>query len=106
MNTISIAIDDVPEGSVLVQAQLDPEGRVLLAAGTALSAGLLDSLRRRGVLQVTLAAPAESAPGVDPEVLKERTRLRLQHLFRHTLKQAELNPLLLIVPTYRQGGAP
>ena len=30
--------------------------------------------------------------------------LRLQRLFRHTLKAGEVNPLLLIVPQYRQGG--
>ena len=28
--------------------------------------------------------------------------LRLQRLFRHTLKAGEVNPLLLIVPQYRQ----
>ena len=28
--------------------------------------------------------------------------LRLQKLFRHTLKAGELNPLLLLVPQYRQ----
>jgi len=28
--------------------------------------------------------------------------LRLQRLFRHTLKVGEVNPLLLIVPQYRQ----
>ena len=37
-----------------------------------------------------------------PEAQPAPEWLRLQKLFRHTLKAGEVNPLLLIVPQYRQ----
>jgi hypothetical protein len=44
--------------------------------------------------------PPETAAASTAELTPQR--LRLQHLFRHTLKAGEVNPLLLIVPLYRQ----
>ncbi len=40
--------------------------------------------------------------GAEPQPVATPQWLRLQRLFRHTLKAGAVNPLLLIVPQYRQ----
>ena len=46
-------------------------------------------------------APAELDPGVDLQARREQVRLKVEHLFRHSLRNGQLNPLLHPITRYR-----
>jgi hypothetical protein len=102
MASISISIDAAVVGSTLADAVHDAQGHVLLAPGTVVTAGVIASLRRRDVQSVTLLA-SEGSADRDAAILEEQARLRLQVLFRHTVREGLVNPLLHILPRYRTG---
>lgn len=104
MNAASanITIDAVAEGMVLALDLLDG-GAVLLPAGAILSAGSINSLRRRGIeqLQVEVAADAPDQAALQAE--RERQCQRLQHLFRKCAHSGASARLLDRLHSYRMG---
>ena len=52
------------------------------------------------------AAPALQTVAADAPTVASVTHERLARLFRHTLRTGEVNPLLHIVPRYRQEPLP
>lgn len=102
MTSSLCSIDDLPEGGVLADPVHDAQGHVLLAAGTVLTAAAIASLRRREVQSVTLVG-APACPAPDAAALREQTRRRVEVLFRHTLREGLVNPLLHMIPRYRAG---
>ena len=102
MTSTSFSIDALPEGGTLADPVHDAHGHVLLAAGTVLTAATIASLHRRGVPSVTLVS-AQASPALEPAVLREHARLRVEVLFRHTLREGLVNPLLHMLPRYRAG---
>ncbi|MBC8055769.1 MAG: hypothetical protein H7Y61_04260 [Rhizobiales bacterium] len=102
MTSTSFSIDALPEGGTLADPVHDANGHVLLAAGTVLTVATIASLRRRDVQSLTLVT-AQTCPCPDPAALREQTRLRMEVLFRHTLREGLVNPLLHMLPRYRAG---
>lgn len=92
-------LDATLPGSVLAEPVTDAGGAVLLPAGLALTEAHLDSLRRRGIenLCVVLAVdPAELA------LRREKARLRIMHLFRHTAEDPGSQALLHAILAFRE----
>jgi hypothetical protein len=86
-------------GSVLAEPVTDAGGAVLLPAGLTLTEAHLESLRRRGIenLCVMLAVdPAELAQR------REKARLRIMHLFRHTADDPGSQALLHAILAFRE----
>lgn len=102
MNSTSYCIDALPVGAMLAEAVLDTHGHVLLSAGTVLSDDTIASLRRRDVQSLWLVN-APSSFSANAAELKEQSRLRMEVLFRHTLREGLVNPLLHLLPRYRAG---
>jgi len=101
-----MTLDELPETALLAEALCDTQNHVLLAAGTALTATVIASLRRRGIERLNAVLPeaaADAAPPEDPTARRERIERRLQQLFRHTLSSDQINPLLHMLPAYRLG---
>ncbi|BDV01706.1 hypothetical protein TDMWS_17910 [Thermodesulfomicrobium sp. WS] len=73
-----IALDAAEEGMVLAKPVTRDNGMVLVAAGTAVTAALLDRLRRMGIDRIVVEGDEPGAASVDAA-----SRLaRLDHLFR------------------------
>jgi hypothetical protein len=67
-------------GLTISASVTDARGRVLVAAGAALTPSLLAALMRHGVVQVSVDGAEAAVPADAPDV--ERIRRRLEHLFR------------------------
>ncbi len=81
MNHQTLALDQVAAGMRLATDLHDDGGAILLAAGSELSAALLNALSRRGIERV--AVVDESAlVSEDRGARVEIIRARLAHLFR------------------------
>lgn len=100
MQKTMMAIGDVTATAVLAEPVLDAHHQVLLAAGTLLTPGQVDSLRQRGIASVVVVDTREpGAAQVDTEALDAR----LHYLFRHSRRSGQDNPICLMVARYRQG---
>lgn len=74
-----VALAAAPAGARLAQDVCDAAGRVLIAAGTELTASALASLRQRGISQVHIEEPLSAA---EFEARRAAVARRLAHLFR------------------------
>lgn len=73
-----VSLDAAAEGMILAKPVTRDNGMVLVAAGTAVTAALLDRLRRMGIDRIVVEGDEPGAPVVDTAA-----RLtRLDHLFR------------------------
>lgn len=104
-----IALTDAAPGDRLAEPVLDDQGQVLVGAGCELTAGLIQSLARRGVTGLCIARVA--AAGLEVEEVCQATRherasARIAHLFRHTTRQGRVSPLMHSVLQHRLGGPP
>lgn len=83
MTTKHMPLEEAGEGMVLAQDLRDAQDQVLLPQGAALTASILQSLRRRGIELVPVACDenAEQAKR-DEAAERERKLKRLERLFR------------------------
>jgi hypothetical protein len=104
MNAASanIMIDNATEGMVLALDLLDG-GAVLLPAGAILSAGSLNSLRRRGIEQLQVEVAAEPPDMAAIQAERERQCQRLARLFRRSAELGASARLLERLHNYRMG---
>lgn len=117
MNQVTVTLDRCCAGRVLAVSVLDQRGGVVLAAGTTLSIQQVEGLMSQGVRSLVLCASAteteaqhsqtdaEGTP-VPPAPTSEQMWSRLQHLFRHSLRAGEINPLLHLIKRYRERSSP
>lgn len=92
-------LDATLPGTVLAAPVTDANGAVLLPAGLALTEAHLDSLRRRGIESLTVVL------AIDAEELarrREKLRLRIMHLFRHTAEDPGSQALLHAILAFRE----
>lgn len=92
-------LDATQPGCVLAAPVVDGNGSVLLPAGLALTEAHLESLRRRGIEHLTVVL------AVDPAELarrREKARLRIMHLFRHTAEDPGSQALLHAILAFRE----
>jgi hypothetical protein len=75
-----VALDDASAGMVLGAEVRDPQGNVLLAAGSQLTEALMRALQRRGVESVRIEDRSATPQELAAE--RERVRQRLAQLFR------------------------
>lgn len=101
-SSASITIDNATEGMVLAFDLLDG-GAVLLPAGATLSAGSLNSLRRRGIEQLQVEVAEEPADQAAIEAERERRCQRLGRLFRKSAEIGASAKLQERLHTYRTG---
>ncbi len=98
--TLSIA--DVRSGMRLAVAVSDDAGRILVPAAVELTEGLLESLRRRGVVQLHV----ERVEALDPDVLAAR-RAKIEsdvaRLFRKAGDGRETQVLQQTIRLFRLG---
>ncbi len=99
----TIALADAEPGERLAEAVVDDNGNVLVGAGCELTAGMIQSMIRRGVKTLCVARPAV-IDEAECAARYERARARITHLFRHATKQGRLNPLMHSVLAYRLEG--
>ncbi|RZI78651.1 MAG: hypothetical protein EOP38_27540 [Rubrivivax sp.] len=100
LGTRTVFMDEAAADSVLAEAVLDEQGKVLLGVGTVLTTALIESLDRRGVPCVTVeCAGADSA--VDIETRRQQARHAIEALFRHSLRHGQINPLIHLITHYR-----
>lgn len=76
------ALDKVEPGIRLAAAVSDSSGKVLLAEGTELTAGLIASLQKRGLSHVPVAVQTPCSPE-ELSAKKEQIRNRVLWLFRN-----------------------
>ncbi len=73
-----VALDEVEEGMVLAKPVTRDNGMVLVAAGTTVTAALVERLRRMGIERLVVEGEDPGRPAMDAAA-----RLaRLEHLFR------------------------
>lgn len=72
-------------GMVLADALLDTHGNVLLAEGVTLGEATILSLARHGIGAAPIRR-AHSSSEPDPSAIQERLGQRLDHLFRHNIR--------------------
>lgn len=100
MNTpIELPLDEVQPGMVLAAAVVDRNNQVLLPAGLSLAENHIDSLRRRGIAQLSITPPEE--PDAKARQ-REAMRARVMHIFRHTADDPAAQPLLHAVLAFRE----
>jgi len=105
MSKIAVGIDELAGGGVLADPVCGPQGQVLLAAGTALTERIIESLRRLGIRTLMIETPAAAeAPRSAPDAQQVHARVRV--LFRHAIRTGVVNPLMHFIPPYRLGDAP
>lgn len=83
------------EGMVVLRTVSDPHGKVLVKAGTPLTAQDLAILQAAGVKGVDVQVPAEARNSAAPSHINqsespEQTELRLEQRFRHLDKEHPL----------------
>ncbi|MES2784642.1 MAG: hypothetical protein V4684_04205 [Pseudomonadota bacterium] len=109
MRRAMVSLDAVGEQAVLAEPVCDDHGQVLLPAGTHLTEGMVASLRRRGVATLVIVAPdpqPQVAPATDTRPLQAQVDERVQRLFRHTVREGNINPLQYMISRYRLGEFP
>lgn len=94
----ALALDERVVGCRLAQDVRDAAGRVLLAAGTELTAAVVASLRQRGVTGVHVEQALDAAAAA---AQRQSTTRRLDHLFRAAGDDELLNRLHQEVLAYR-----
>ena len=109
MHAFSTTVERIPEGTQLAQPVLDSHGQMLLPAGATLSLGMLRGLEQRGIPTVFVTLPEgsarESTPH-DPAAARAQIEERLQHLFRSSRRDGQINPLFHLILQFRAGGKP
>lgn len=90
----------VAAGMVLADDLLDKQGHVLLPAGTALTAGMLNSIAHHDIHQLSVEADALSAAEQEHE--RRSKLLRLDRLFRQAPYQEPTSILQAYIIKYRQ----
>jgi hypothetical protein len=100
--TVQVDIDAVEPGMVLSATLADAHGGVLLPAGVELTDSMLISLRRRGVMEVTVINNNISEAELAAE--RQRHQERLEHLFRKAHAIGASDALRESILQYRLGG--
>lgn len=95
-----IPIDEAQSGMSLAADVIGAGGGRLLPKGGVLTAGQLDALRRKGILEINV----EVADGQDADHLqreRERAVERLSHLFRRVEDEPLMQQLKVLLIEYR-----
>lgn len=95
-----MAIGDVQPGMCLGVDVMDAKGGRLLAKGTELTQDLLNTLRRKGVtnISVVVTAPVNLA---QLEEARDKVIEQLTHVFRHVDEEPVMHRLKSILIEYR-----
>lgn len=103
-----VALDQLAPGHVLAEPITDAHGKVLIAAGSSVSADALARLIVRGIASsavVTVATAQAALPPAEQEAAlaakREQAKARIDHLFRSFLRRNEIHPLMRLVWRYR-----
>lgn len=102
-----LSLDDASVGMSLAEPVLGSQGEVVLSQGITLTEVLLNALRRRGVMSLSVLAPdaqpsTEARVGVDIKV----HLARLERLFRQDAGQSGAAHLRALVTQYRMETTP
>lgn len=87
-------------GMIVAEPVADEGGRVLLPAGTALTASQVDGLVRRGVTSVAVTVIESAADPGERALRQERIRQQLDRLFRQAGNGQETRTLQATVLAY------
>ena len=94
-----LELDAIAPGTVLASDLLESSGKVLVMAGTALTAEMLEAARREGITRIRVKGEEGSG-----EAEQERCESRLKYLFRNTAGNGPAEELHRLLIVYRQGG--
>lgn len=92
----SLGIGDVHPGAILAESLLDVNGQVEFPKGTAVTAAILDQLRARDVVSLSIVPVEETGESAERAVMG-----RLEHLFRHAGANPASQELKRQLTTYR-----
>ncbi len=90
-----IALEQVQAGMILSDELLDIQGHVLLPRATVLTDAMLASLRRHNIETVPIAKTQFTVAEVDIAPTIEQQRKRIDHLFRNSVADHDVNPASL-----------
>ena len=103
MNDAQLPIEQVEPGAVLAQDLMDDHGILLLPAGAVLTEGMLQRLRKAGVIRLTIRAAAADDSGCPGD---EQLAARIDYLFRGSGDSMPMRELRSLVAAYRLGKRP
>lgn len=93
-----IDINAIAPGTLAAEDITGPDGTVLLVAGTALTATVLEEIRRHGIVRLRVVG--------DGIGTAQNGEARLRYLFRNTAGNAPSEELQRFIAAYRQGAQP
>ena len=95
-----IDLEQIEVGMVLSQDVLDANGNCLMASGTALTAGHINSLKRRSINSIAIEIELEiSAEELSAQ--REACIKQLDHCFRQVKDNADMQRLKNVLLAYR-----
>ena len=110
---VVLSIDDIGAGMSLAEPVVSAQGEVVLAPGVELTQALLQALRRRGVVRLTVLVPDEgpgrthdTASEMDVQAVRVALVQRLNLLFRHDDGRSGTARLRTLVTQHRLEAMP
>jgi hypothetical protein len=102
-SSASVRLDDVAVGTVLGCDLLNEAGKVLLPEGTVLTESLIESLRRRNVLEIPWTPREPVLSAEELAAATEALRHRVNKLFRHAGEGEMVNRLRELMFAFQLG---